>query len=73
MNLWMENPSYDELTAMHFYSWGKGLKTGIYYVRTKAKASAQKFTIEPERNTVDENTTPLVSPINEEVCDMCSG
>jgi len=34
---------------MHFYSWSKGLKTGIYYLRRRARHQAQKFTIEPER------------------------
>ena len=48
LNLWMKDPTYDKLTAMHFYAWGKGLKTGIYYLRTKAKAAPQQFTIEPE-------------------------
>ena len=39
MNLWMESPDYKKLTAMHLYSWKKGLKTGMYYLRTKAKAA----------------------------------
>jgi ribonucleotide reductase alpha subunit len=49
---------------MHFYSWKKGLKTGIYYLRRKAKHQAQQFTIEPEQNHVEEE--------NEEICEMCS-
>ena len=49
-NLWMKEPTYNKLTAMHFYAWKKGLKTGIYYLRTKAKASPQQFTIEPDKN-----------------------
>ena len=62
-NLWMETPSYDKLTAMHFFAWSKGLKTGIYYLRTKAKAAPQQFTIEPEKkNQVEEE---------EEECLMC--
>ena len=47
MNLWMETPTYDKLTAMHFHSWKKGLKTGLYYLRTRAKAAPQQFTIDP--------------------------
>ena len=50
MNLWMKEPTYDKLTSMHFYSWQKGLKTGMYYLRTKAKAAPQQFTVEPEKN-----------------------
>jgi len=47
MNLWMENATYDKLTAMHFFAWSQGLKTGLYYLRTKAKAAEQQFTIDP--------------------------
>jgi ribonucleoside-diphosphate reductase alpha subunit len=49
LNLWLEDPNYNTLTSMHFYSWSKGLKTGIYYLRRRARHQAQKFTIEPER------------------------
>ena len=65
MNLWVEKPTYKTLTSMHFYSWKKGLKTGLYYLRRKASHHAQQFTIEP---------TKKVEPasINEEVCEMCS-
>lgn len=47
LNLWMEDPNYEKLTSMHFYAWKQGLKTGIYYLRSKAKVAAQQFTIEP--------------------------
>jgi ribonucleotide reductase alpha subunit len=50
LNLWLEDPNYNTLTSMHFYSWNKGLKTGIYYLRRKAKHQAQQFTVEPEKN-----------------------
>jgi ribonucleotide reductase alpha subunit len=49
MNLFMENPTYSKLTNMHFYAWTKGLKTGIYYLRTKAKAQIQQFSIDPTK------------------------
>ena len=48
MNLWIEDPDYGKLTAMHFYSWKLGLKTGIYYLRRKPKYNAQQFTIVPK-------------------------
>jgi ribonucleotide reductase alpha subunit len=51
MNLWVEEPNYKVLTAMHLYSWKCGLKTGIYYLRRKAKHQAQQFTIIPENKT----------------------
>jgi hypothetical protein len=63
MNLWVEDPTYNTLTSMHFYSWKKGLKTGIYYLRRKAKHQAQQFTIEPEKKKVEEK---------DEICEMCS-
>jgi ribonucleoside-diphosphate reductase alpha chain len=54
MNLWMENPTYKTLTAMHFFSFEQGLKTGLYYLRTKAKAAPQKFTIDPDAKPEDD-------------------
>ena len=64
LNLWVEDPTYNTLTSMHFYSWKKGLKTGIYYLRRKAKHQAQQFTIEPEQKYVEEE--------KDEICEMCS-
>ena len=46
LNLWVEDPNYNVLTSMHFYAWKKGLKTGIYYLRRKAKHQAQQFTVD---------------------------
>ena len=64
LNLWVEDPTYNSLTSMHFYSWNKGLKTGIYYLRRKAKHQAQQFSIEPVKN-VNNN-------IENDICEMCS-
>ena len=61
LNLWLEDPDYKTLTSMHFYSWEKGLKTGMYYLRRKAKHQPQQFTIVPKE---EKN--------KEEGCDMCS-
>jgi ribonucleotide reductase alpha subunit len=61
LNLWLEDPEYKTLTSMHFYAWEKGLKTGIYYLRRKAKHQAQQFTIVPGTNK-----------ISEQACEMCS-
>ena len=47
LNLFLENPNYAKLTSMHFYGWKAGLKTGCYYLRTKAPVMAQKFTVDP--------------------------
>ena len=48
LNLFLTEPTYAKISSMHVYAWKKGLKTGCYYLRTKAAASAQKFTVEPE-------------------------
>jgi len=64
LNLWLEDPTYSTLTSMHFYSWQKGLKTGIYYLRRRGKHQAQQFTIEPEKAQHANQ--------QEEICDMCS-
>lgn len=74
MNLWLEEPTYKSLTSMHFYSWDKGLKTGIYYLRRKAKHRAQQFTIEPPGGSVSSPSRTLKNNdtnINNE-CEMCS-
>ena len=47
LNLFVADPTYSKLTSMHFYAWKMGLKTGCYYLRTKAAAKAQQFTVEP--------------------------
>jgi len=62
LNLWLEDPTYNSLTSMHFYSWSKGLKTGVYYLRRKAKYHAQQFTVEPKNSSSSSSI----------VCEMCS-
>lgn len=62
MNLFMESPDFKRLSSMHFYAWTKGLKTGIYYLRSKAKAKTQQFTLDP-------NLTKLA---NVGECEACS-
>jgi ribonucleoside-diphosphate reductase alpha chain len=47
LNLFLSEPTYAKMSSMHMYAWKKGLKTGCYYLRTKAASSAQKFTVEP--------------------------
>ena len=69
LNLFMENPTVAKLSSMHMYAWKKGLKTGMYYLRTRAKAKPQQVTIAPA--TVDEKLA--CSLANPEGCLMCSG
>ena len=63
LNLWVEDPSYKVLTAMHFYGWEQGLKTGIYYLRRKPKHQVQQFTIEPEKSEG--------AAEEDEICEAC--
>lgn len=67
LNLFIADPDYKKLSSMHFYAWRKGLKTGIYYLRTRAVASAQKFTVEPVKAVGSAE-----KPKEEEGCVMCS-
>ena len=48
LNLFLAEPTYAKISSMHMYAWKQGLKTGCYYLRTKAATMAQKFTVEPE-------------------------
>jgi ribonucleotide reductase alpha subunit len=78
LNLWVEDPDYKTLTSMHFYAWEKGLKTGIYYLRRKAKHQAQQFTIVPGNKTKDNNEDKDKYKDKDKKeddggCEMCSG
>jgi ribonucleotide reductase alpha subunit len=75
LNLFVADPNYAKLTSMHFYSWKKGLKTGIYYLRTRAPVMAQKFTVDPElqkaaEKSEQERLHKKYAP--DEGCTMCS-
>jgi len=62
-NVFVKNVNFDILSKIHFYGWGKGLKTGTYYIRSKAATNSQRFTIDPKKEKQYE----------EEGCLMCSG
>jgi ribonucleoside-diphosphate reductase alpha chain len=68
MNLWVEEPNYNILTSMLFYAWNKGLKTGVYYLRRKAKHQPQQFTIEPEKH----GSGGGALEDEHEICEFCS-
>jgi ribonucleoside-diphosphate reductase alpha subunit len=83
LNIFMENPSVAKLSSMHFYGWKKGLKTGMYYLRTRAKAKPQQVTVSPSP-TAQQLSSAASSPpteeeklacslANPEGCLMCSG
>jgi ribonucleoside-diphosphate reductase alpha chain len=84
LNLFVSSPNASKLTSMHFYAWKKGLKTGMYYLRTQAASQAVKFTIESQGGKtmepmIPENGVAVVDEIPdgpacsmEEGCVTCS-
>jgi ribonucleoside-diphosphate reductase alpha subunit len=73
LNLFLGDPDYKKLSSMHFYAWKQGLKTGIYYLRTRAVASAQKFTVEPVTLSNTVSATAVEKKAEEpKECLMCS-
>ena len=81
LNIFMENANFGKLTSMHFYGWEKGLKTGMYYLRTKAATDAIKFTVdktvteEPKAAAIveDQQAAIACSLDDPDGCEMCSG
>ena len=77
LNIFMEDPTSAKLTSMHFHGWHKGLKTGMYYLRTRPKAKPQQVTV-PVGPQVPLSTSPTAaeklacSLANPESCEMCS-
>jgi len=67
LNIFMENPSLAKLSSMHLYGWKKGLKTGMYYLRSRAKAKPQQVTVPVS------NVALACSLANPGSCEMCSG
>lgn len=67
LNLFMENANYSKLTSMHFYAWKSGLKTGMYYLRTKSAVDAIKFTLKKEDKKEPEPAfaEPLETPVSQ--------
>jgi ribonucleoside-diphosphate reductase alpha subunit len=78
LNIFMENANFGKLTSMHFYGWEKGLKTGMYYLRTKAATDAIKFTVDKSlvqnvaSKTVEEQAAAIACSLdNPDDCEMC--
>lgn len=74
MNIHMQDATFGKLTSMHFHAWKKGLKTGLYYLRTKAAADAIKFTIvKDEKKSIEEKEKETIqcSIDNKDDCEMC--
>jgi len=69
LNIHIQDSNFGKLTSMHFYAWKAGLKTGMYYLRTKAAADAVKFTVvqpqaEPQLEPVTAETAPVERPLD---------
>ena len=75
MNIHMQDANFGKLTSMHFHAWKKGLKTGLYYLRTKAAADAIKFTIVKDEKSIDNEEQKQAaiqcSIDNQDDCEMC--
>lgn len=73
LNLFMENANFAKLTSMHFYGWKSGLKTGMYYLRTKSAVDAIKFTLDNAKKTEPEPEIPAIpKPISPEAIEVTS-
>jgi ribonucleoside-diphosphate reductase alpha chain len=66
LNLFINSPNASKLTSMHFYAWKKGLKTGMYYLRTQAASQAVKFTVE---NQGGKNMEPVIPELVDQIVD----
>ncbi|MEO6729823.1 MAG: ribonucleoside-diphosphate reductase subunit alpha [Ferruginibacter sp.] len=64
LNLFVDNPTTSKLTSMHFYCWKKGLKTGMYYLRTQAATQAVQFTVEKQGSKEVEPVIPNINTQN---------
>ena len=71
LNIYLEDPDFAKLTNVHFYGWKKGLKTGMYYLRSRPRAKMTAYTIEPTKPT--EEQVMACRRDNPEGCLMCSG
>ncbi|WP_338793721.1 ribonucleoside-diphosphate reductase subunit alpha [Bernardetia sp. MNP-M8] len=77
LNVHIQNPTFGKLTSMHFHAWKRGLKTGMYYLRTKAAADAIKFTVDKDALEINKGASAtkakaekIVAQSNEEMLEM---
>lgn len=73
MNLFVESPNFGKLSSMHFYAWQKGLKTGMYYLRSKAAVDPIKFTLDQKHQRVGAKATSNISAIADNMENMADG
>lgn len=67
LNIFMEEPNFAKLTSMHFYAWKKGLKTGMYYLRTRAAADPVQFTVQKQAESQIQPAVAIASVVEKEL------
>lgn len=73
LNLFVENPNFGKLSSMHFYAWQKGLKTGMYYLRSKAAVDPIKFTLDAQHQRINSSAGPEAIADENEVMEIAEG
>jgi ribonucleoside-diphosphate reductase alpha chain len=72
LNIHIQEPNFGKLTSMHFHAWKKGLKTGMYYLRTKAAADAIKFTVQRQPSNEDPVPVPVATDRQQPEAALCA-
>ena len=72
LNIHIQEPNFGKLTSMHFHAWKKGLKTGMYYLRTKAAADAIKFTVQRQPSNEDPVPVPVATDRQQPEAVLCA-
>lgn len=70
LNIHLADPNYGKLTSMHFYGWKKGLKTGMYYLRTQAAVSAIQFTVDKQALKNEDNAAEVEQNMSAMSCSI---
>jgi len=78
LNIHIQDPNFGKMTSMHFYAWKKGLKTGMYYLRSRAAADAIQFTVDkkaaaaPTAKEIEQNAADMACSLdNPDACEAC--
>ena len=72
MNLWLSTPTFGKVNSMHMYAWKKGLKTGMYYLRSRSAVDAVKVTVSSEKAAKEEFIKNTPNDLETEECLTCS-
>ena len=72
MNLWLSTPTFGKVNSMHMYAWKKGLKTGMYYLRSRSAVDAVKVTVSSERAAKEDFVKTQINNNEPEECLTCS-